>query len=254
MPAVRPRARRVPRREHGGDRAVELLPRVLREVAAGVLAADRQELLRRAPRALAASRSTSATTPRALLARVSASSKRSLGTPSTRWRTSARSGGSESAANRGLPVALREPGHRARRSTRGSGSCPSSPASTPVSRSGPRRGAGRPGRRGACRSAPPARRGAGTPLIQPVRPRAAAGEIRATGLGRHREAVRHGKADRRHLGELRALPSEKIAHLARAVREGVDVGGHRPRSLARNWEFRTSWKKGGGRAVLYRTP
>ena len=161
MAAIRPRARRVPRREHRGDRAVELLPRVLREVAPGLPAADPQRNSSTAPRSAAASRSTSATdAARALGPRRARPRTRRSARRAPRWSTSARTGGTSrprtAVAGRVAPVP-----RPTADSARGSGSCPSSPASTPASPSAPRREADRRGRRGSSRrSAPRGRPGA----------------------------------------------------------------------------------------------
>ena len=62
-------------------------------------------------------------------------------------------------------------------------------------------------------------------LVEPVGQLAAGLHVRDAGLGRDREARRHavGAEDARHLGDVRALAAEQVAHLARALREVVDV-------------------------------
>ena len=69
--------------EDGLDREVELVERVAREVAAGVLADDRPERRPRRSRSAAASRSVSCAAPRAVLAASRAWSKRSPSTSMT---------------------------------------------------------------------------------------------------------------------------------------------------------------------------
>ena len=196
------------------------------------LAADLQELLDRAPRARPRRDRRRRRRRAQLLARVSASSNTSLGTPSTTFAYICTKRRCESAAKRGVPDASASP-----RGERGFSPRFRIVSIIPGIDTGePERTETRSGSSGSPRRLPQrsssAARCLDTCSSRPSGHVPPASRIRAACLGRHGEAVRNGEADRGHLGELGALPSEDVAHLARAVCEGVDVGLPRPRSLA----------------------
>ena len=67
--------------------------------------------------------------------------------------------------------------------------------------------------------------------VQAVRVAALVRQVGQARLGGDREAVRHRQADRGHLGKVGALAAEQPAHLGRPLREVVDVAAH-PRESA----------------------
>ena len=69
-------------------------------------------------------------------------------------------------------------------------------------------------------------------LVLEPRRQAALAQVRAAGVGRDREAGRHGNAELRHLGEPDALAAEQLAAAVGGLVEVVDVAGHGPADLS----------------------